>query len=1104
MTDFVKEYESHSLVPVGSPSPVLGPNAFVDVLFGPVTPGPVLIEVEAQRVISGGAGSEGNPPQDQEIPAPGRIVVPPSNRDPALPASSFQIQVFTSAQPTNSWMIAQGSAPLSFVVSPPPPRQVQGPTIGSPEKWSIRVTNKSLFNVQGIVSAQYSGNRPILTAHIDIEALDQLLDQVLTSPYSRPLTLALENRVVSLPQLPFMHVENTFIVFPADPVIRWQNYGFEYQIPFKVIDRNIESLPIQPRLIINDGRLALKATIEFPTDAEPVLLSGNLIEGIITTLGAPEAAADIVSFLADKLGGLDQNTIDRLAATLTFTMRDASVSQLGIVGWAYNYPITDWIDGPPNTCDVQIQPHLDLRGANNIVPVLVGGVIEAIGTQLFDKYYSAAGGITGLQAAAQKIWLTLAHYLLARDQPELIGQKASTGIDLLYAGDPPSGTPVAPPGGQEPGPVTLPPLGKLANIDHIVVVMMENRSFDHMLGFLTLPEALGGRGRSDVDGLKGTEWNYDSKGNRQYIFPFEGSAPAPGVDPGLFGYDPGHGLPDQKIQRGGWNFTIPGPKLPPGEPSPPEVFYVGPMGGFVIAYEQQLRNLYNASQLGDVSRGYGSQPGHIMGYHTKDGVWMYDFLAANYCICDRWYAAVPTDTWPNRFVSLTGQLAPLPQHDPHAGLPQTNTPAGQDFTPVHVTNIFDHLTAAGVSWRYYEHDLCMLRLFADYTLGNPNIVSINDPIQGLEAAVNNNTLPSVTYIEPDLNDVPAGNDDHPPISIAPGQALIQRVYEALSKNKLVWNKTLLIVTYDECGGFYDHVLPPIVSDPNDPEYVAPLFDDPEFPEQATPTNPIAPVNYRGARVPAFVISPWVEAATVAGIPGIVGPTGSAAGSASDGVTGDATAGTPEFRIGGPIINPKGQKFTYDHTCILKTIATRFLRKNPPQFGARYDRARNLGELLTRDTPRVAAPSPAGPAVPVARLRPSGQPPVGDFRKLMANMRQRIQAATAGKATAGPATAGTGTVGTATAGTTKVPTPTVGTTTVGTTRAATPSVATPSVATPSVATPAVGTPSVDTPKAGTAKAAITKPSRSKAGTATSRPVTTRRAARRSSAKAKAGH
>jgi phospholipase C len=384
------------------------------------------------------------------------------------------------------------------------------------------------------------------------------------------------------------------------------------------------------------------------------------------------------------------------------------------------------------------------------------------------------------------------------------------------------------------------------------------------------------------------------------------------------------------------------------------------MGGFVLAYAQQIAGKYSAAELADASRNYGARATDIMGYHLPANVPMYSFLAENFLICDHWYAAHPGDTWPNRFITLTGNLAPKPPHDPHAGFPETGTPDPQTFTPVHVKNVFDHLDAANVTWRYYEHDMCMLRLFADYTLGHPNIVRIDDPLQGLEASAAAGTLPSVVFIDPDLTDIPAGNDDHPPTDIAYGQRLIKRVYDALASSPL-WEKTLLIVTYDEYGGFYDHVLPPEVSDPADPEYVSPMFNDPEFPEQAPPGqfHPV-PVHFRGPRVPAFIVSPWVQKRGVS-------------------------------------------HMTFDHTSIVKTIVTRFLHANPPHLGERVSRANGLENVLSR--PRVTAPTGGGvlAAKPVARA-PAAAPrlaplpsapavvPVGhfadDFRTLMSAVRDR--------------------------------------------------------------------------------------------------------------------
>lgn len=157
---------------------------------------------------------------------------------------------------------------------------------------------------------------------------------------------------------------------------------------------------------------------------------------------------------------------------------------------------------------------------------------------------------------------------------------------------------------------------------------------------------------------------------------------------------------------------------------------------------------------------------------------------------------------------------------------------GSDFVPVAAKTIFDHLTVQGVSWRYYEHGYCFLRLFARYTTDDSNIVDANHAVNGFFASARAGTLPSVSFIDPDFINVPPGNDDQPPADIAAGQHLIGRVVDALV-NSPRWNKTLLIITYDEHGGFFDHVPPP----------------------QAPP---VSAIDRYGVRLPPFVVSPWME------------------------------------------------------------------------------------------------------------------------------------------------------------------------------------------------------------------------------------------------------
>lgn len=376
--------------------------------------------------------------------------------------------------------------------------------------------------------------------------------------------------------------------------------------------------------------------------------------------------------------------------------------------------------------------------------------------------------------------------------------------------------------------------GSLANIDHIVVLTMENRSFDQMLGYLSLPPEKGGAGRTDVDGLKGNEFNL-LNGTRYPSFPF------PAGDT-IFSPDPPHSYePVSKAING------------------------GKMDGFVSSYNEE--------------RGPTVAP-RIMGYHTPVNIPTYDALARDFSICHRWFAPHPGPTFCNRFYELTGRL----NIDIDGFWELSNS---SPLRPVFTKTIFDYLSDAGVSWKYFEHGYCFLRFFENYTFNPTNIVSFDDPVQGFLKAAATGTLPSVTFIDPHFVELPpGGNCDGPPADVAQGQILVQKVVEAVVTSPN-WNKTMLIVTYDEHGGFFDHVPPP----------------------PAAQVAPGLPATF-GVRVPAFIVSPWVGAGTVFGK--------------------DAST-TPSLY--------------FDHTSILKTIAKRFLSTKPPYMGPRYAAAHDLSSVI---------------------------------------------------------------------------------------------------------------------------------------------------------------
>jgi phospholipase C len=387
--------------------------------------------------------------------------------------------------------------------------------------------------------------------------------------------------------------------------------------------------------------------------------------------------------------------------------------------------------------------------------------------------------------------------------------------------------------------------GPLAGIEHLVVLTMENRSFDHMLGYLSLPPARGGAGRTDVDGLT------DKMSN-----PYKGQ---------IFGISL-------------LNDTVFSPDPPHGHAPTTRAINGGGMDGFVTAF---------AEQHGD------SGAEKIMGYHTAAHVPQYDALARDFAIGHRWFASHPGPTFCNRFYELTGRL----NLNPHGFWEFDNT---SPIRPVFTPTIFDYLTGGDpvtgekLTWRYFERGYCFLRFFEKHTFDTEHIIDIDDPKAGFFTLAAAGQLPHVTFIDPHFVEFPpGGNCDGPPADVALGQELVQRIVEAVIAGP-AWEKTMLVIVYDEHGGFFDHVPPPPA---------AKVSDD-------------SPITTLGVRVPAIVVSPWVGA----GVGAVFPEAGSAA---------------PYF----------------DHTSILKTIARRFLSGSPPYLGARYAAAADLSAIVLAEPRR---------------------------------------------------------------------------------------------------------------------------------------------------------
>lgn len=419
-----------------------------------------------------------------------------------------------------------------------------------------------------------------------------------------------------------------------------------------------------------------------------------------------------------------------------------------------------------------------------------------------------------------------------------------------------------------------PNLSNPDNIKHIVVLMMENRSFDHVLGYLSLPgvkEPL--PINSEVDGL--TEELL-----RTYKIPVTGygdqtiqhlkNAGFEANEAGLktkLDANVGHGLKDVEEQ------------LDPDKT----------MKGFVS-------NFIKVNGI-DALKKKKMDPQDVLGYYTGKELAMYEFLASEFTICDNYFCSHPGPTLPNRMFSLKGNL----QRDRN-GEPRMTNAVDSTFFLCRDQNIFDILSQQGVSWRVYESlpSVTMLRMFSRYAGNDEKIRNISVLETDIKSSTRPGTkkeFPSVVFIDPAMHDYPV-NDDHPPADMLHGQYLVKRIYEALKSNSDVWDHTLFVITYDEHGGFFDHVVPPVVE-----TYRNPLVMGESGSPRSNRTNHTDV--FMGLRVPAFLVSPYVKK--------------------------------------GGILKTK-----LDHTSILKSILARFCGKQKPYISQRVKYANSLERAITSE------------------------------------------------------------------------------------------------------------------------------------------------------------
>lgn len=329
-------------------------------------------------------------------------------------------------------------------------------------------------------------------------------------------------------------------------------------------------------------------------------------------------------------------------------------------------------------------------------------------------------------------------------------------------------------------------------IDTVIVLMFENRSFDHMMGYLGLAPH-----NKDVEGLQNIPGFTNEYNGFEYPMFHLGNPNQKLPD------DPPHERPDIGTQVD------------------PDGDYSYSMRGFVRSYAKIRHIAQNDQPI-------------VMGYYQAEDLPATQFFASNYEICDHWFAALPTGTQPNRLMAMSGYT--LIDVNQSAILPK------QDL-------VYDWLDRHEISWRVYHRGIPFFMLMDDWhlrVLTDDRFRSYDD-FQGDWNS--GEAFPQVVFIEPRYTDAPhfeTACDDHAPSAITPGQNFLNLVYSDIITNWDRWQKTLMIVNYDENGGFFDHVKPlPIgTNPPGGARY--------EF----------GPFRTTGPRVPAHLISPFVKPGSV--------------------------------------------------------------------------------------------------------------------------------------------------------------------------------------------------------------------------------------------------
>lgn len=452
----------------------------------------------------------------------------------------------------------------------------------------------------------------------------------------------------------------------------------------------------------------------------------------------------------------------------------------------------------------------------------------------------------------------------------------------------------------------------MPEIEHVVYFMLENRSFDNLLGWLyddaNKPNRIIANAEQQSLPFQGLKEN-------TYFNCFNGDATKYYVQRGTGGVmdtptsDPNEPYLDVNQQLFGEYY-----KFSPPEGAP--VTMSGFLANYATAYKGFAAVLCDQgdSAFSEIARLLGKlfpvvcerltrqEALQILNTYSPEELPVINGLARGYAVSDQWFSSVPTQTFANRAFSICGtSCGATDNHGPLLGLLPSRFDA---------PSIWDVLTKNGYGspddWMVYYQDKELWHwCITEQGFSIPDPANHVAPIDAFFDGIKAGKLPSFSYLEPAWMAAHIwnnGNSYHPPSDVAPGEQFLLQLYQALTANPELWRKTLLIVSFDEHGGTYDHVPPPWGAAPPwgtgaPPKKLEHGFKFDRF----------------GVRVPTLMISPWVD----------------------EGVVFRSPTATP-----------------FDHTSLIATILTwKGIDPKTAGMGERVAQAPTFESVLTRDTPR---------------------------------------------------------------------------------------------------------------------------------------------------------